>query len=309
MKYQLKRGVFLGICTCCIMFVPGIPCKGEVMLGKNSQSVQMLQKKKVSKKVRDKFFSQSAFIGNSIAVGQKLYFGTQGENYLGNPKMLVQGCYSFLNDETLHSQYSLVYKGQHYRAKDALKKAKVKRVFINMGTNDLWKPVEKTYEDYVSYITGIREKNPKLIIFIESTTPMCTASNRKYLNNDSIHTLNRLMKKYCKEHKDIYYIDITTGMRDKSGGLKEKYSSDGYVHMTMAGYELWTENLIKYVDKLLIKEQEAQKAVEKAKKTKRLKDYKRAKKLVNKLDSSTKKSQLKKKLKKIKRRILSELAV
>ena len=254
------------------------------------------KQKKVSEKTRNKYFSDAAFVGNSVSVGLKMYFDSQGKGFLGAPTMLVQGCYSFANDAAAHSQYQISYKGKKYKAKDAIKAAKVKKAFISMGTNDMGKPASQVYQDYVKYIQGIRKENPNVIIFIQSTTPMCTSKNRKYLNNSAINELNKLMKKYCNKHKDMYYVDISKDMKDKSGGLKKQYASDGYVHMTMAGYKVWTNNLTEYVDKLILQEQEATNAVEKAAKSRIQEDYDAANTLVKKLASSQKKDQLKKKL-------------
>ena len=39
---------------------------------------------------------------------------------------------------------------------DAVKAAKVKRVFISMGTNDLWKDAKSTSKDYISYVKNMQ---------------------------------------------------------------------------------------------------------------------------------------------------------
>lgn len=256
--------------------------------------------KKISQKELNKYFSDSAFIGNSISKGLKMYFDSKGKKFLGHPTMLVQGCYSFANDKRQGSEYQIRYKGKKLKAKDAVAAAKVKYVFINMGTNDLWKPASQTYKDYVQYIKGIRKRNPKLVIFIQGTTPMCSSRNRRFLNNSAIRNLNKKMKKYCDEHKDLYYVDISEKLKTASGGLKAQYSSDNYVHLTMSGYKIWTKNLTSYVRKLILLEKNAIKAVEIAQKSKTQINYDTAEKWVLKLEKSTVKQKLLKKLKHIK---------
>jgi hypothetical protein len=228
-----------------------------------------------------------------------MYFQSQGKGFLGNPKMLVMGCYSFANDKSSTSPYRITYKGKKYTARDAVAATKVKRVFICMGTNDLWKPAADTYKDYVAYVKGIRKKNPDVVIFIESTTPMCSSSCKKYLNNTAIDELNSKMKKYCEKHKDMYYIDVAKGMRGSTRGLKSQYSSDGYVHMNMAGYKIWTKNVTNYIDALLLQEKTATEAVKQAAESGEREDYETAKALVQELKNSTKKDTLKKKLEQI----------
>lgn len=253
---------------------------------------------KISVKERNEYFSKSAFIGNSISVGQKMYFNTQGKGFLGNPIVMARTSYSFMNDKRSNRPYMIQYKGVAYKAKDAIAISKVKRVFICMGTNDMYGSPDLVFQSYKEYLQGIRKKNPKVIIFIESMPPMC--GGKKYLNNSAILKLNEKMKAYCEKTKDMYFIDIGKGLRDAKGALIRKYSSDGYVHLTMSGYKIWTDNVIAYVEKLLLQEKKADAAVKKAAKTRFAEDYNAAKELVNQLDKSTTKDGLKEKLKKIK---------
>lgn len=248
------------------------------------------------------YFSKSAFIGNSVGLGQKMYFDSKGKNFLGAPLMLVKGCYSFANDKSSTSSYRISYKGKLCKASDAVKQSKVKRVFINMGINDIGMGAEKTYDEYVAYIRQIKKKSPKVVIFIESTTPVYVSGQVGNLNNKSINKLNKKMKKYCEQNKDMYFIDVNTILKDKNGGLKKEYTSDNYVHMTMKGYEVWTDEVVSYVKKLLTGEEKAKAAVIKAGKTHSDKDYLKAVKKVNSLCKSTKKTELKLKLKKIKQK-------
>lgn len=257
-------------------------------------------KAEITSKQVNSYFSKAAFIGNSIGVGHRMYFDSMGKGYLGGPTMLVKGCYSFANDKsTTNNKYKLTYKGKTLRAKDAIARCGAKRVFINMGTNDMYSSAKATYEQYVEYIKGIRAKNPKVDIFIESMTPVYYKGCKGNLNNKNVNELNRLLEKYCKGQKNIYYIDISTKMKDSHGGLKKEYTSDSYVHMTMAGYRVWTEQVVAYVKKLMINERLAEDAVNTAKESRDKADIKSAKKMVKKLEKGTVKSELSRKLKKI----------
>lgn len=271
-----------------------------------TENEQFKPVKKITKKERDRYYSDSAFIGNSVSIGLKMYFNSGGKGVCGKPVMLVRECYSFANDRKAGSPYRVQYRGRRYRAKDAIAAAKVKRVFINMGSNDLWKPSAQTYKDYVRYIKEIRKQNPKVVIFIQGTTPMCSARNRRYLNNSSIRALNKRMEKYCKKQKDIYYVDISKGLETAAGGLQRKYSSDGYVHLKMSGYKIWTKNLNSYVSKLLLKEKNAALAVAFAKEQKTAETYAEAEKRVAGLENSTVRQKLQKKLKQLKKKIPTE---
>ena len=255
------------------------------------------QKAKISGKEINKYFSNAAFIGNSVGVGQRMYFDSKGKGFLGNPTMLVKGSYSFRNDSGSDNNFRLSYRGVAMCAKDAVKSCKAKKVFINMGINDMWMGAQKAYGAYVKYIKGIQSKNPGIVIFIESTTPVYKAKQMSNLNNRSVNTFNSLIKNYCKKNRDLYYLDVNSILKDSSGGLRREYTSDSFVHMTMKGYEVWTNKMVWDIKKLLLMEHKAEDAVKTALESRKKADRKKALKMIKKLESSSLKTQLKKKLK------------
>ncbi|MBQ9516797.1 MAG: hypothetical protein IJR60_01805 [Eubacterium sp.] len=254
---------------------------------------------KISDAARNKFYGESAFIGSSIGVGQEAYFKNKGSDFLGSPLMLVTGSYSFSNDRSSGSGYKLSYNGVPMMAKDAVKASKVPRVFIAMGTNDCFGGADYVFDEYKKYIEGIKKESPNVVIFIESTTGVTAAKQGTYLNSKTITGLNKLMEEYCKKQKDMYYIDVSSKMLDGNGYLKTEYSSDNYVHLSTSAYELWTNEMIAYTDKLMIKEYNAKSAVKVAVETGAESAIEESHKLVDALDNSTVKDNLNKQLKEL----------
>lgn len=305
MKMILKRRIAYGfiLLIFCLMMIDirMISVSAKTQTSMSDQGFKPA--KHLKKKERDRYYSNSAFVGNSISKGLHIYFNSSGKGVCGHPIMLVQGSYSFYNDKNSGSQYQITYRGKGMRAKEAIAAAKVKRVFINMGSNDLWKPYTQTYQDYVQYIRGIRKRNPKVVIFIQGTTPVCNSRNKKYLNNSAIQALNKKMEKYCSCQKNMYYVDISKGLTTAEGELQKKYSSDDYMHITMAGYQIWAKNLNSYVSKLLLQEKNAKAAVDWAAQKKTKDSYNTARKWVNRLEQSTMKQKLQNRLKRIQKQI------
>ena len=190
------------------------------------------------------WFSDAAFVGNSTSVGLTTFFGKKENAYLGNPKVLAVTSYSFKNDNGTKEKYRLSYNDFNGKAKDVIAASGAKKVFINMGTNDLWGGPDKAYDEYVAYIDGIREANPGILIIIESTTPVYTGSEKDGLNNENIDILNQKMQALCEVNPDMLYIDISTALKDETGGMKAEYSSDKFVHLTNAGYKVWIDQVI-----------------------------------------------------------------
>lgn len=265
-----------------------------------SASLKAAKKPKVTKKQRLGYYKNAAFIGSSIGLGQRTYFKGGGKKYVGSPVMLVRGCYSFYNDKHKRKDWMVTLDGTPMQARFAVKAAKVKRVFIAMGTNDFHGSAESVYKDYVEYVKGIRKTNPKVEIFIESTTSVAAARQGKYLNSKNVAALNEMMAEYCKKCRDMYFIDVSSKMNDKKGNLMRKYTSDNYVHLTNDAYELWTKEMVKFTNKLILKQRAAKKAVKKAEKSRRKDDVKAAKAKIKKLEKSTLKKSLLGRVKKIK---------
>lgn len=257
----------------------------------------------VSQEMLDEYIGDSAFVGSSISVGQQLYFDSQGNDFLGSPTMLVRESYSFIIDGSSgYTQYKPTYKGVTGSAADLIKKSKVKRAFICMGTNDLANGLTNSYNNYVSYLTQIRKKNPNVILFIQSMPPMYKGSDIGELNNENIDKFNAKMKAYCATQPDMYFIDLAPVLEGADGTLRPEYCSDKYVHITMAGYKAWTDALCDYMSELLLKETLATDAVRTASGTRLRADYNHAKKLVNSLNAGSVKTKLTKQLNKIKKK-------
>ena len=195
------------------------------------------------------FFSQSAFIGNSIGVGLKNYFKSKGPGFMGEPTMLTVGCYSFRNDSAGNSKYMISYNKKSMMAKDAVKATGAKYLFICMGTNDVSEGPEKAFERYVEYLNGIRVTNPGILMFVESCPPSCKGSN---VSNEKIDQFNALMYQYSLTAPDVSYIDISTGMKDSEGYLAKELSSDKSCHLSNKAYEIWTNELRSFAYSMIL---------------------------------------------------------
>ncbi|MCM1246562.1 MAG: GDSL-type esterase/lipase family protein [Roseburia sp.] len=253
-----------------------------------------LQKKEITTKVRNKYLSDSGFIGNSVSLCLTHYMKTQEKGFMGSPLMLPVGCYNFNNDRRGDPRYRIHYRGKVCTAKEAIRKSGIKKVFICMGTNDLYLGVTGAYRAYVTYLQEIRRVNPKVIIYIEGTPP--AYSQRGHITNKNINALNKKIKGYCQNQKDMYYIDINSVLKNKSTGkMNLRYSSDKYVHINYTGCRVWLNKICSYIDKQLLAEQTAEDAAITAKESGLKRDVTQANKLVNALKNSSFKKKLQKK--------------
>ncbi len=125
------------------------------------------------------------------------------------------------------------------------------KIFLLIGTNDLEEKrgIDKTFENIKKIIKGIKENRGQAEIYIEAIYPVNKQLDENMVHNrenDSIRTINKLLKKYCKEMK-LTYIDTYALLQGEEGNLKEEYSDDG-LHLNENGYEHLTKKLETYLD-------------------------------------------------------------
>ena len=200
------------------------------------------------------YFSDAAFVGNSVTAGFPMYFSANGRGLLGDVQVFARVSYSFLTDMNSMSGYMLQYEDVEMQAADLLNLAGIRKVFICMGTNDLVGTEASVVRDrYIDYINGIVDANPGIRVFIVSTPPRVDSTQTPGLTNDKINELNNLMRTYCADN-GLDFIDINTPLRNNSTQLYSGYTSDGYVHMNNTGYGVWANTVISYVRSLLASE-------------------------------------------------------
>ena len=180
----------------CVILASVIKVNAETTEQPTTQAVVQHKLKrirvKVSKKEMKKYFNKSAFIGSSIGLGQRMYMNSEGKKFMGHPKMLVKGCYSFTNDKG--GKYSISYKGKSGPARYVVKRSKSKRVFINMGTNDLFEGHKRVFARYKKYIASMKKVNKGIIIYIESMPPVHKSGEKSNLNNKNVNKTVRHRK-------------------------------------------------------------------------------------------------------------------
>ena len=133
---------------------------------------------------------------------------------------------------------------------------KPRKVFINIGTNDLSDPnnsVEGMIARYDEILTRIEEHLPGVLIYLMAYYPVNpdAAPNdqvREWLKvrtNEKIAVANAEVRKLAEEHGQRF-IDLNTPLMDEQGRLKAEYTIEG-VHMNEDGYRAIFDDVMRYV--------------------------------------------------------------
>lgn len=194
----------------------------------------------------NKYYGSSAFVGDSVMLGFANYAEKKGDDFLGGPLFLVAGSFSLRN--ALYGDNSDVlptYKGEKMKVEDALAQAEgIDKVFLFFGINDfnvVEDPINDVFKEYIELIERIKEKKDVQINVI-STTYILYGKDSGALNNSNVEKLNKKMQDYCK-FEGYGFVDIAQYLGDSVNGLKAEYCSDGYLHESVAAYDVWTNVL------------------------------------------------------------------
>ena len=131
-----------------------------------------------------------------------------------------------------------------------------RKVFINIGTNDLSDPalsMEQIMTNYDRIITLIEEKLPGAVIYMMAYYPInyeaATEEMRPGLlirTNEKIRAANEEVKKLAARHGQKY-IDVNAPLTDEQGRLKAEYTIEG-MHIKPEGYRAIFDDVMKYVN-------------------------------------------------------------
>lgn len=132
---------------------------------------------------------------------------------------------------------------------------KPRKVFINIGTNDLSDgniPLEAVMSNYDRIITQIEEKLPGVIIYMMAYYPInyeaATEEMKPCLlvrTNEKINRANELVAQLAAKHGQKY-INVNAPLMDEQGRLKAQYTIEG-MHIKPEGYRAIFKDIMAYV--------------------------------------------------------------
>jgi|TARA_B100001167_G_C16680949_1_gene262322 lysophospholipase L1-like esterase len=128
----------------------------------------------------------------------------------------------------------------HYVEQTVLKYSPSTVVFY-AGDNDLGagKSVTQVFEDYQEFVEAVLEELPESEIVFVAVKP----SIRRWSLWPKMQELNEKVHSFSGLRANLHYADIATPMLGKDGTpMPELFVRDG-LHMTSAGYDIWTDVL------------------------------------------------------------------
>lgn len=170
----------------------------------------------------DEWFSDAAFLGNSLVDGFRLFSGLTTCDVYAATSMTVMGADSLIQ-EMAAKQYGKVY--------------------ILLGINEIGYEADYFKEQYAAMLDKIIEQQPDADIYIMSLTPVSEYKS----STDSTFTMERVNLYNEKllelaEEKGCYYIDLVDALADDNGYLPASVTTDG-IHFSASHYQVWLDYL------------------------------------------------------------------
>ena len=109
-------------------------------------------------------------------------------------------------------------------------------------------PVRRVLEDLKQFITLVHKSDPSTKVIVVSLKP--SPSREKHLAK--VREYNSLAADYVKGVRNVEFADVFTPMLTPDGKFREELYVSDRLHMTPAGYAIWTNLLAPMVKKAIL---------------------------------------------------------
>jgi len=184
-----------------------------------------------TKPVDDSYFSNAAFIGDSLTDGFRIYSGLFDATFICGTSMTVSG----LSSREWRDGVSML---------DRIKQGGFNKVYIMLGANENLSLEYKDsfVENYSNLIDTVKKSNPDSIIYVQSILPVSPSrDNAGKITNTVINAFNEGLYEMALQKK-VFYLDINSTLKDSNGQLPEEAATDG-VHFKKEYYMKWLDYL------------------------------------------------------------------
>lgn len=190
-------------------------------------------------KVRESYFEDAVFFGDSRTLGISDYAGLDADFYCENGMTV----YKLLDDKGVVNQDT----GKKENIPQMLKQKKFGKIYIMLGMNELgYGTTDVFLEQYRTVVDQIRAWQPDAVIYILANLHVNREKNNMEteFNNVNINAKN-VAAAGLANGEDIFYLDANPLFIDEEGFLQDELTFDG-VHLYADGYTVWRDFLMEH---------------------------------------------------------------
>lgn len=188
-------------------------------------------------KVKDDYFDDAVFIGDSRMEGMEDYSGLDNATFFAKPGLTV---FDLLDDKFIKDPDS----GKKVSVSDMLKRHTYGKIYLMVGINELGTGgTERFAKSYEDVLKKIRKWQPDAVIYVHSIMGVSPAKDKsdKVFNNTNIRDKNYAISKLT-DGIHIFYFNIQQLYEDKNHNLAQDLTFDD-VHLYAKHYSKWVDYL------------------------------------------------------------------
>lgn len=193
-----------------------------------------------TERVDDTYFADTAFLGNSLMDGLRLFGKLQhGDFYAGTSASVI----------SVNTVRDVEAGGDNKITKmQALLSKQYGKIYVLFGINELGFNVDSFTELYGELLDQIAAGEPNAKIIVLSLTPITQARDREddLFTRERIEQFNEAVAKMATG-KGYTYLNLYDALADEEGWLPEQQSTDG-IHFQPSKYLEWADFLRTHFD-------------------------------------------------------------
>lgn len=178
--------------------------------------------------VDNKFYKNSAFVGNSFADGMEMYELVDGADYFARIGLNVKDAMTLSTSTGIVSVIEELNSEKEYN-----------KIFLMFGENELgWNDADTFKACYKTLINKVKEYQSSAQIYLLSITPITkkvSDLNENGETKENIALFNEKILETAKE-TNVNFVDIYTPLADENGNLPPEAASDG-IHFNEKYYK------------------------------------------------------------------------
>lgn len=120
------------------------------------------------------------------------------------------------------------------------------QVFVMGGINGLKSyTIDVGKSRYDTLLSMLKEELPGAQIYVLSVLPVSHEKEKRVCSNEVIDDFNVKIKELA-EYYDCIYVDLNSLYEDEDGYMRKELTTDG-VHLYLEAYDIWAEEIRKYI--------------------------------------------------------------
>lgn len=183
--------------------------------------------------VGDDYFSDAAFVGNSLMDGFRLFSGLTTCDYYTATSMSVSAMDT--------KQCIKLDNGQQGTILQGISQKKYGKIYIELGINEIGYDKSTFISLYGKMLDKIIAAQPKCTIYIMGLTPVSQTKSESgdTFSMERVKDFNTSLRQLAAD-KGCYYMDMVSALSDSTGYLPASETTDG-IHFSADVYKTWLQ--------------------------------------------------------------------